>query len=299
MIRVGELDPFARESAFHLALVTDPRLGVTSYAFHNSGNGPVGAPTTDELYVRTPGGVYTEAVISRIIEIGFGDYAYRHTLDEVLVAGDIYLFANPATSQQWTGSESVRYQVSGIPAGEAADIARQLPFHLPDVNNPLTPFNGGAAYTFTTGQIKLRLPGGVYFNADPSRVLFKGNGDFAYVLDDTGVAARGKVFFAVVVTGAQTWTQAYDIVGAAAAVLVVTAPVPVPVGEGLSVEADLTQRQVIIVVPTAINVMLMAAENIVDNLRVRQRASLSLPSLYKRAHLIAHETNEIAVVKSR
>lgn len=71
------------------------------------------------------------------------------------------------------------------------------------------------------------------------------------------------------------------------------APPPPPPQEDVSA----SQGEVLIVVPTAINVSLMAAENIVDNLRARQASSLALPSLYKRAFLVAHETDEIAVVK--
>jgi hypothetical protein len=56
---------------------------------------------------------------------------------------------------------------------------------------------------------------------------------------------------------------------------------------------------VVIVIPTAPNVVLMAAENITVNLRARQAASLELPSIYKRAYMIAHETDEMAVVKPR
>lgn len=65
----------------------------------------------------------------------------------------------------------------------------------------------------------------------------------------------------------------------------------------LQLESATPTGTVMIVVPTAINVVLMAAENIVSNLRVRQAANLVLPSLYKRAYLIAYETDEIAVVK--
>jgi hypothetical protein len=54
-----------------------------------------------------------------------------------------------------------------------------------------------------------------------------------------------------------------------------------------------------IVVPTATNIVLMASENIVQNLMLRQAASLALPSLYKRAYLIAYETDEIAVIKEQ
>lgn len=52
-----------------------------------------------------------------------------------------------------------------------------------------------------------------------------------------------------------------------------------------------------IVVPTAINITLMASDNIIDNLRVQQSSSLVLPSMYKRAFLISYETDEIALVK--
>lgn len=54
---------------------------------------------------------------------------------------------------------------------------------------------------------------------------------------------------------------------------------------------------VLIVIPTPTNVVLLAAENITANLRAQQPASMTLPSLYKRAFLVANETDEIAVVK--
>ena len=54
---------------------------------------------------------------------------------------------------------------------------------------------------------------------------------------------------------------------------------------------------VMIVIPTAVNMVLLAAENITQNLLLRQAASVNLPSLYKRAYLVAYETDEIAVLK--
>lgn len=53
---------------------------------------------------------------------------------------------------------------------------------------------------------------------------------------------------------------------------------------------------VVIVIPTSPNVVLMVAQNIATNLRANQAANLVLPSLYKRAFLMANETDEIAVV---
>lgn len=55
--------------------------------------------------------------------------------------------------------------------------------------------------------------------------------------------------------------------------------------------------QVIVTIPTAINTCLIAAENITDNLRAQQSSDLELPSLYKRAFLVAYETDEIALVR--
>lgn len=76
-------------------------------------------------------------------------------------------------------------------------------------------------------------------------------------------------------------------------------PIPVPVVRGQGEPFSLSQEQTptMIVVPSAHNIALLAAENITANLRVQQPANLVLPSLYKRAFLIAYETDEIAVVR--
>lgn len=70
-----------------------------------------------------------------------------------------------------------------------------------------------------------------------------------------------------------------------------------PPAEPLPLESATPTNTVMIVIPTATNTCLMAVENIVANLRARQAANLTLPSLYKRAYFIAYETDEIAVVK--
>ena len=69
-------------------------------------------------------------------------------------------------------------------------------------------------------------------------------------------------------------------------------PAPAVVGESSSPTGG-----VLIIVPTAPNICLMAAENITANLRVKQTSNLTLLSMYKRAFLIAYETDEIAVIK--
>lgn len=60
---------------------------------------------------------------------------------------------------------------------------------------------------------------------------------------------------------------------------------------------QLQDATVLVAVPTAINTCLIAAENITDNLRAQQSSDLELPSLYKRAFLVAYVTDEIALVR--
>lgn len=52
-----------------------------------------------------------------------------------------------------------------------------------------------------------------------------------------------------------------------------------------------------VVIPTAINLVLMVSENISSNLRLGQAANLQLMSIYKRAYMAVGETDEIAVLR--
>jgi hypothetical protein len=89
---------------------------------------------------------------------------------------------------------------------------------------------------------------------------------------------------------------------AAAAPVVIPIPDLVP-SRSLWLETSAAFRlvdsdaSVIVMIPTAINTCLIAAENITDNLRAKQASDLELPSLYKRAFLIAYETDEVALVR--
>lgn len=93
---------------------------------------------------------------------------------------------------------------------ETDDDARELAFHLPDENDPLT---GVTGHSFSTGEVLVRLPGAVAFvNADVTRVSEKGYGSYALKLTDAQVAEKGKIYIRVSVTGAQPWTGYEDIV---------------------------------------------------------------------------------------
>ena len=52
-----------------------------------------------------------------------------------------------------------------------------------------------------------------------------------------------------------------------------------------------------VIVPTAINMVLMVSENISDNLRLAKASDIALPSLYRRAFLVVGETDEVAILR--
>ena len=57
--------------------------------------------------------------------------------------------------------------------------------------------------------------------------------------------------------------------------------------------------EVILIIPTATNTLLMVNENITDNLRLSQSSDLELPSMYKRAKLIVGETDEVSILRRK
>lgn len=77
------------------------------------------------------------------------------------------------------------------------------------------------------------------------------------------------------------------------------APLRLPPNFGVKTDTPflVNDARVVVLIPTAINTCLIAAENITDNLRAQQASDLELPSLYKRAFLVAYETDEIALVR--
>lgn len=93
--------------------------------------------------------------------------------------------------------------------GETDDDAREVAFHLPSAANPLTPVTG---HVFSPGEVLVKIPGVAIVNADVTRVVEIGNGDYALQLTNAQVAAKGKVYIYVNVAGAQPWSSDEDIV---------------------------------------------------------------------------------------
>lgn len=85
--------------------------------------------------------------------------------------------------------------------------------------------------------------------------------------------------------------------GASAQPTLLSPDLPPGLATSASTATPLSDARVIVTIPTAINTCLIAAENITDNLRAQQPSDLELPSLYKRAFLVAYVTDEIALVR--
>lgn len=60
----------------------------------------------------------------------------------------------------------------------------------------------------------------------------------------------------------------------------------------------LDDTTVIIILPTAINVVLWVNDNVTSNLRRSKASDVGLPDLYQRALLIVNETDEVAILRT-
>ena len=202
-ILVDETDPNCREIPFHLPDATDPLTPITGHVF-----------IAGEVKIWLPGAVaYVNASVLNVVEKGLGDYALRLTEAQTATAGSVFLYVDiGVTSQVWTSVERICDQISGIAFEETANDQREMAFHLSDETSPL---DGLTGHVFVAGEVKIAMPGGVYANADETRVNEKGFGDYALVLTDAQTAARGKIYLAVVASGAQQWTSWDEIVAPA------------------------------------------------------------------------------------
>jgi hypothetical protein len=190
VIRVGETSDPEREFVFHLAVGSSPTTG---HSF-----------STGEVKYCLPGGsLYSNADVTRIVERGRGDYALRLTDAQVAAAGTITFYINAS------GADPVSYAQEigpGILTNEATDSKREVVFHL---SSGLTNVTG---HSWLTGEIEICNPGGTsYANADVTRVLERGNGDYALRLTAAQVGAGGTGSLFINASGADPQNVTYEI----------------------------------------------------------------------------------------
>lgn len=96
-----------------------------------------------------------------------------------------------------------------IALNETNEYAAEVAFNLPLSSDPLTGLTG---YTFTSGEVQIRLPGQPWTNASLSQIVEKGYGRFCVRLLPTQTLVAGDVFIRAIVSGTQYYFGS-DIIG--------------------------------------------------------------------------------------
>jgi hypothetical protein len=202
MIALNETLEYAAEVAFTLPLDSDPLTGLTGHTF-----------VLGQVKVKLPGQAWANVAVSKIVEKGYGRFAARLTSSQTTTAGDVFLTADVPGAQFYFGTDVIDVLGGDIGVGSSGG---SIPFFLADATDPLNnvPL---FAHTFTTGQVRLCLPDGVYQDADISQIENIGSGGYRLKLTAAQTAKRGKAFIYANVPGAQRFEGYVTILGTGAA----------------------------------------------------------------------------------
>jgi hypothetical protein len=96
-----------------------------------------------------------------------------------------------------------------IALNEPNAYAREVAFNLPLESDPLTGLTG---WSFTLGEVQVRLPGGGWIDAQLSQIVEKGYGRFCVQLTLAQVATAGDVFIRTDVADVQNYFGS-DVIG--------------------------------------------------------------------------------------
>ncbi len=238
MIALNELAEYAAEVPFTLPLVTDPLTGLTGHVWVDAGDG-----TTAQVQIRLPGGTWTNATISKIVEKGYGRFAVRLTAVQCAIAGNVAIYADVPTAQPYRGIEPIGEGSGDIIVGSSA----QLTVYLANETDPVfgAPVTG---HVWTLGQFRICYPNSTYQDAVVADIVELGNGLYALTLASAQTLTRGKVYYYASVPGAQRF-EAYAMIltGAVALTTPVTpapTPIPVPVTSSSPLYFDHTARAI-------------------------------------------------------
>jgi hypothetical protein len=204
VIAVGETDPGAAEIPFFLPLASDPiNSGLTGHDFTSNSS-------TGEVQIKLPGGSWFNVAGSQIVEKGFGRYCVQLTESQCATAGMAYIRAviSGNTAQPYSGNEEIGTLGGDIPVN-GSDV---FTFDLPNGTDPVfgSPITG---HTFSSGEVKICVPGGSYTNATLGDIAEIGNGLYTLAIHGTETANRGKVFVYVNVSGSQRFEGYVTVLG--------------------------------------------------------------------------------------
>lgn len=168
-----------------------------------------GDGTTEELYVRVPGGSMQRATIARIYGCGRGRYVYRLTAGETATAGCALVNTNVSGAQEW--STDVRI---ADPTGTAFEI----PFILYDADTladiERVTLDWNDTGSGTTDELYIRLPAvGTFAEAVIAQITPVGRGHYVYALTEAEYTASlgGSAIIDTDVASAAEWTHEVTI----------------------------------------------------------------------------------------
>lgn len=212
MIALNEATPSAAEVPFFMPTVANPLVGLTGHVF-----------TLGEVQIMLPGGSWTNAALSSIVEKGFGRYCVRLDATQTTVAGNVYVRSVVSGAQNYTGIEEI-----GQAGGDMfEDVGGRVPFYLPNASDPVfgAPVTG---HVFSLGEVQVCLPNAGYVNASLLNISEVGFGMYEVAVTPAQ-AVRGKVFVYASVTGAQRFEGYATVLNAGTATPVPIPPAPTPV----------------------------------------------------------------------
>jgi hypothetical protein len=96
-----------------------------------------------------------------------------------------------------------------IALNETNEYAAEVAFNLPLSSDPITGLTG---YTFTLGEVQIKLPGQAWADATLAKIVEKGYGRFAVRLTNTQTTVAGDVFVRATVSGTQNYFGG-DVIG--------------------------------------------------------------------------------------
>lgn len=220
MIALNETNEYAAEVAFNLPLSSDPLTGLTGHTF-----------VLGEVQIKLPGQAWANAALVKIVEKGYGRFAVRLTSAQCAVAGDVFVRATVANTQNYYGSDVIGELGGDIPVGGTGSVGFYLPDAIDPFNNP--PLTN---HSFTLGQVRMCLPDGLYTDVPLVQIEEVGYGGYKVNLTTANTAKRGKVFIYVNVPNYQPFESYGTILGVsvAAGTSPGTSPEPVPVPVNLA-----------------------------------------------------------------
>lgn len=213
MIALNETNEYAAEVAFNLPLASDPLTGLTGHTF-----------VLGEVQIKLPGGAWTNATLSKIVEKGYGRFAVRLTAAQCITAGDVFLRATVSGTQNYFGGDVIGVLGGDIPENGTGSVA----FFLPDSDDPFNdpPLTG---HTFVLGQVRMCLPDGLYADVPLAQIEEVGFGGYKINLLAANTVKKGKVFIYANVAGYQPFEGYGTILGVGSATTTVTPPTPIEV----------------------------------------------------------------------